>query len=328
MDVKEYNFHFSFQNPFSFEVQELPAFTVPLLSFADVHPSLHLEYLYEGDLGVYFSDFPCREGDCLLIPPWIPHQAQKSSHGVRLGVVTILPEIIYPLLFERQTRFRQLLLLSEPGLLQLLRDPAAARIARICFTDLLRDREDRTRQLFDLMLFFAELTDISTRYELPEVPVEEYNMLLPALDWLRRQDSGSLPAEKAARLCGMNSSYFSRLFSKLFHETYRSFELRWRLNNAAQTLLLKKTEINAVAFQWDFCDASHFIRLFRRQFGCTPRNFVRQNQRLSEEAGAEPQSAECGGDGMKHDSPARVAGRNKTKGEKTHGSRFSRAFQQ
>ena len=288
MDVKEYNFHFSLQDPFSFEVQELPAFSVPLLSFADVHPPLHLEYLYAGDLSVNFSDSPCREGDCLLIPPWIPHQAQKSLHGVRLGVVTIQPEIIYPLLFERQTRFRQLFLLSEAELLRLLRDPAVAEIARICFTDLLRDREDRTRQLFDLVLFFAELTDISLRYEFPEVPVEEYNMLQPALDWLKRQDSGSLPAEKAAKLCSMNNSYFSRLFSRLFHETYRSFELRWRLNNAARSLLMKKTEIKAVAFQWDFCDASHFIRLFRRQFGCTPRSFVRRNQRLSEGTGSEP----------------------------------------
>lgn len=217
-----------------------------------MHPSLHLEYLYKGDL--VGADFSCRQGDCLLIPPWVPHQAQKSLRGFRLGVATILPEILYPLLFERQMRFRRLLLLPEVEMHRLLREPEIARNARLCFAKLFRHHGDRTLQLLDLVLFFAELTDASQDRELPEVSVAEYNVLLPALNQLKQQDSGSLSAAKAAELCGMSSYAFSRGFRKVFLETYCPFELRWRLNKAAQNLLLKQT-IKAVAFQWNFCDA-------------------------------------------------------------------------
>lgn len=86
-----------------------------------------------------------------------------------------------------------------------------------------------------------------------------------------------ISTSRAAKECGLNRNIFSLLFAKWMGIRFADFALRFRLKLAAGQLFSGNDPLKAVARHWGFTDTSHFHRVFRKHYGCSPSAFRRQH---------------------------------------------------
>lgn len=80
----------------------------------------------------------------------------------------------------------------------------------------------------------------------------------------------NLRLEQYAELCNRSLSAFKRDFQKVMHTTPGRWLLEKRLNHALQLLANKEKNVNEVAFESGFENASHFTRSFKKHYQATP----------------------------------------------------------
>ena len=82
-------------------------------------------------------------------------------------------------------------------------------------------------------------------------------------------------AERAER-CHMCPTTFKRKFAEQYGMPPRKWQLHQRLNRA--TTLLQTTDllIKQIAYEGGFSTPSHFIRCFKKEFSCTPKQYRKQ----------------------------------------------------
>lgn len=86
-----------------------------------------------------------------------------------------------------------------------------------------------------------------------------------------------ISVKRAARECGLNRNLFSRLFKKWMGIKFVDFALRYRLKLAVGQLLSGNDPAKTIARQCGFVNTSHFHRVFRKYYGCSPSGFRRQH---------------------------------------------------
>ncbi len=85
----------------------------------------------------------------------------------------------------------------------------------------------------------------------------------------------NLTLEQYAELCNRSLSAFKRDFQKVMNTTPGKWLLEKRLNHAHRLLLNKDKNVNEVAFESGFENASHFTRSFKARYNETP-SFARK----------------------------------------------------
>ncbi len=80
----------------------------------------------------------------------------------------------------------------------------------------------------------------------------------------------NLTLEQYAELCHRSLSAFKRDFQKVMHTSPGKWLLEKRLNHALQLLSHKDKNVNEVAFESGFENASHFTRAFKERYQTTP----------------------------------------------------------
>jgi len=80
----------------------------------------------------------------------------------------------------------------------------------------------------------------------------------------------NLTLEQYAELCNRSLSAFKRDFKKLMHTTPGKWLLEKRLSHALHLLENKEKNVNEVAFESGFENASHFTRAFKGRYQVTP----------------------------------------------------------
>lgn len=111
-----------------------------------------------------------------------------------------------------------------------------------------------------------------------------YAKLEPVVNLFRHQRCVDLSLTDAADLCCLSPSYFSRLFKSVFRYNYSEYSIRHRLYSAARMLSQSEFSITDISYELNFSTPSHFIALFKKQFGITPKKYkVNIQQRLTQE---------------------------------------------
>ncbi|PYL83726.1 MAG: hypothetical protein DMF17_12560, partial [Verrucomicrobia bacterium] len=83
-----------------------------------------------------------------------------------------------------------------------------------------------------------------------------------------------------ARAAGVHPVYLGQVFRRQFGETIGAYVNRLRIRAAADQLSSTDAPLADVAFEYGFCDQSHFQRVFKRLSGRTPTEFRKNSEAL------------------------------------------------
>lgn len=75
------------------------------------------------------------------------------------------------------------------------------------------------------------------------------------------------------KLCNLDENYICRLFRRFGNETPIQCLSRHKLNRAAELLLSGSSPIGVVSKEVGYVDQFYFSRVFKKRFGCSPREF-------------------------------------------------------
>ena len=94
-----------------------------------------------------------------------------------------------------------------------------------------------------------------------------------AENYLRERSSEPFSLQEVAEHCGVHSVHLAKTFRKFHRTTVGSYLRRIRLEKARQQLITSDATLAEISNCSGFSDQSHFTRLFKLEFGMTPRQF-------------------------------------------------------
>jgi len=93
---------------------------------------------------------------------------------------------------------------------------------------------------------------------------------------IERHPEAGLTLAALAEEAGLSSYHFLRTFERLTGLTPHQYILRARLREAAMRLAVEPARVIDIALDSGFGDVSNFNRVFRAEFGVSPRAYRRQ----------------------------------------------------
>lgn len=112
----------------------------------------------------------------------------------------------------------------------------------------------------------AKLSEITVSSKRSEV--------IKAQQYVLQNVSERITLEDMASYLNLNSSYFSRLFKRETNQNFIEYVNRVKLQKAKELLQHSKMTVEEISDSLGYSNKSYFIKLFRRDVGTTPREFV------------------------------------------------------
>lgn len=99
-----------------------------------------------------------------------------------------------------------------------------------------------------------------------------------ALSYIEYNFRNNISVEDIASACGLNRSYFGKIFKDVIGETPQEFILKYRMIKAAELLKLSRLSIGDVGAAIGYDNPLHFSRAFKKIYGSSPRNWRNENR--------------------------------------------------
>lgn len=117
----------------------------------------------------------------------------------------------------------------------------------------------------------------SSRRELRGGQLKDF-YIQEAVNFMEHNYHRDITVEELAQVCGLNRSYFSKLFRDSMGCPPQEFLIRLRLSKAADQLKGTENTIGAIATQCGYPNQLHFTRAFHKRYGLSPREWRKENQ--------------------------------------------------
>ena len=122
-------------------------------------------------------------------------------------------------------------------------------------------------------LFLEQLAACSaTRRYFGERRLRDFYMR-EALSFIDQNYQNDISIEDIAAVCGLNRSYFGKIFRDTVGESPQEFMLHYRMARAAQLLKETRQPIGEIAPQVGYANQLHFSRAFKNVHGVSPREY-------------------------------------------------------
>lgn len=95
------------------------------------------------------------------------------------------------------------------------------------------------------------------------------------LQWIDARYAEGIRLTEAAAALHIDPSYLSRLITRETGVSFSECVAHVRMNHAKELLRISERSVEEIAAHCGFCNASHFIRLFRSREGLTPHQYRR-----------------------------------------------------
>lgn len=232
---------------------------------ADMHSSVHISILLEGDMTLLLNGvkFAFQAGDFYLTAPWEPHLRLGSERGNKLLALTVDPESVNRAMLSGADKLNLLYRTKAAERQRILDrhrlDPA--QIQKIL--SLLRQPESPGQELRLWHAALGIFLEIAT-LEFSAEPNGDYSRLLPSL---RKLGNRPLAVPEAAAECGLSESRFAHLFKQVFGISFAKYERLYRLRCALDEMQRRHAGLKETAENWGFYDKSHFAKARRKYLG-------------------------------------------------------------
>jgi len=109
----------------------------------------------------------------------------------------------------------------------------------------------------------------------PEVVAgnEEFNRLLPAVQYINNNFSKNLRLEIIASVCNLSPNHFHRLFTETFKDTPFKYVEKQRMNEAVRMLVYTNVPVKEIAYSTGYNDEAYFSRVFTKIHKYSPANY-------------------------------------------------------
>lgn len=125
---------------------------------------------------------------------------------------------------------------------------------------------------FDYLIRSAAEVQIFSNSTLKEFYVHE------AIVYIEHNFQNNISVENIAEVCGLNRSYFGKIFKEAVGQTPQDFLLNFRMIKATELLRLTNLSIGDIGNAVGYGNALHFSRAFRNTYGIPPREWRNQNK--------------------------------------------------
>ena len=98
-----------------------------------------------------------------------------------------------------------------------------------------------------------------------------------ALTYIEHNFQNEITIEDIAGVCGLNRTYFGKIFKEALGKTPQEFLLNYRMLKAAELLKLTSLSIGDVGLAVGDANQMHFSRAFKNNYGISPREWRYQN---------------------------------------------------
>lgn len=209
-----------------------------------------------------------REGEGILIPPFIPHKYHAGGQcDWYTNFISFSGFLSYEIsnIFDNQDYF----LVSDNSAFSF-----SSYIRTIVAEDVmdeLSDYEQLSAYAYTFLMMLQKYSGIDKR-----IFSSQYKMyLLPVLKMIRTQYSENLTVQMMADSVYISQQYLGKLFKRFLGVSAYQYLKTYRLNRAKELLITYPSlSLNDICYKVGFSDVSRFIQTFKHETGFTPRQYV------------------------------------------------------
>lgn len=99
-----------------------------------------------------------------------------------------------------------------------------------------------------------------------------------ALNYIEQNFQNDITVEGIASFCGLNRTYFGRIFKETVGKSPQQFLLNYRMAKAAELLKLTSLSISDIGNAVGYPNQLHFSRAFKNVYGESPREWRNRNK--------------------------------------------------
>ena len=144
--------------------------------------------------------------------------------------------------------------------------------------ELISNHDKSAYFLIGYTFLFLDLLLRSGRQDMdhPKNRVKDYYISI-AVSYIERNYASDLSIGDIASVCGLNRSYFSKIFKEVMGVTPQQYLLRYRMSQACNLLKHSRTSVKDIGLAVGYPDQLHFSRAFKASFHMSPREWRKQN---------------------------------------------------
>lgn len=102
---------------------------------------------------------------------------------------------------------------------------------------------------------------------------DQFSHLITPVSYLETHYMDTISVDELAKMSGLSSRHFNRLFHDTYHTSPLDYLLKYRIRKAENLLSYTDIPISEIAYQCGFNDSNYFSRQFRRINNISPRAF-------------------------------------------------------
>lgn len=128
-----------------------------------------------------------------------------------------------------------------------------------------------------LYLFLDYLTRSSAQLYAPNQNKLRDYYLKEALAYIEQNFQNDISVEDIAAVCGLNRSYFGKIFKNAVGKSPQEFLMNYRMIKATELLKLTSLSVADIGNAVGYSNSLHFSRAFKNIYGISPRAWRNQN---------------------------------------------------
>lgn len=125
---------------------------------------------------------------------------------------------------------------------------------------------------FDYLIQSTKSEDLVSSSKMSDFYIKE------AISFIEQNFQNNITIEDIASVCGINRSYFGKIFHKSVGKSPQEFLINYRMVKATELLKLTSLSIADISSAVGYENQLHFSRAFKTVYGVSPRTWRNQNK--------------------------------------------------